>query len=109
MRCVLFGALLFSLTAGAAPKDILVLHSYRVGYDWTDEVSRGLRTKFAEAGEYNLWFEFLDARRETYPQNAARMREMLARKYGERKIDLVIASDDEAVASVDSFCSAATG
>lgn len=97
MRCVLLGALLFSLTVTAAPKEILVLHSYRVGYDWTDEVSRGLRTKFAVAGEYNLWFEFLDARRETYPRNAAAVRDMLARKYGQRKIDLVIASDDEAV------------
>ena len=97
MRRIFCATFLCCLAASAAPKEILILHSYRVGYDWTDEVSRGIRTAFGEAGEYNLWFEFLDARRERYPENAVRVREELARKYGQRKIDLIMASDDEAV------------
>jgi len=83
--------------AAAAPRNILVLHSYRVGYDWTDEVSRGLRTSFEEAGDFALWFEFLDARRNGYPSNAVAFRERMAREHANRKFDLIITSDDEAL------------
>ena len=83
--------------AAAAPKDVLILHSYRVGYDWTDELSRGFRSKFADAGEFNLWFEFLDARRNGYPRNETFLRETFATKHAGRHFDLIIACDDEAL------------
>ncbi len=90
-------ALLFAAVTLAAPRNILVLHSYRVGYDWTDELSRALRTTFEDAGDYQLWFEFLDARRNDYPANAASFRDRLAQTHANRNFDLIIASDDEAL------------
>jgi signal transduction histidine kinase/CheY-like chemotaxis protein len=90
-------ALLFAAVSLAAPKNILILHSYRVGYDWTDELSRGLRTGFEDAGDYTLWFEFLDARRNAYPANVDQIRQRLALDHASRKFDLIIAADDEAL------------
>ncbi len=97
MRKFILAALLTVWAAMAAPKDILILHSYRAGYDWTDELTRGFRTKFAEAGEYSLWFEHLDARRTGYPQNVSFLRDHFAQKHKGRSFALVIAADDEAL------------
>lgn len=90
-------ALFFAALSSATPQNILILHSYRVGYDWSDELSRGLRTTFEDAGDYSLWFEFLDARRNNYPANVDQFRQRLAQNHANRKFDLIIACDDEAL------------
>jgi hypothetical protein len=48
---------------------ILVLHSYHYGFTWSDKISRGIQSVFAEdAGKVELLFEFMDTRR-IYDEN----------------------------------------
>ncbi|MBL8210636.1 MAG: response regulator [Bryobacterales bacterium] len=84
-----------SLPASAA--DILILHSYRVGYEWTDELNRGFVDAFAETPGVSLFFHFLDSRRAAYPSNAPAFRDYLARKHHGRTFRLIFAADDEAL------------
>ncbi len=76
---------------------MLVLHSYRAGYEWTDEITRGIRTTFDQTHDTILWFEFLEARRRPYPQLIEPFRRTLKLKHAGRKFDLVVAVDDEAL------------
>ena len=78
-------------------KQILVLHSYRAGYEWTDEITRGVRTKFAGSGNFELWFEYLEARRIAYPQSADAFRAYLERHHPGRRFDIILTADDEAL------------
>lgn len=78
-------------------KQVLVLHSYRAGYEWTDELARGIRTTFAASGKYELWMEYLEARRIPYPQSASDFRAYIQKRHGGRKFDLILTTDDEAL------------
>jgi signal transduction histidine kinase/CheY-like chemotaxis protein len=74
-----------------------LLNSYNLGYDWTDDLTRGVRAGLEGHGTpIDLSVEFLDARRrgdELVPQ----MRTLLAQRYTADKIAVVIAADDPAL------------
>jgi two-component system cell cycle sensor histidine kinase/response regulator CckA len=99
----ILGALWIALAAPApawpqaAPRGVLVIHSYNLGYGWTDELTRGIRAGLEKQTTPNdLSVEFLDARRrgeELYPQ----MRALIASKYSAAKIAVIIAADDPAL------------
>jgi len=80
-----------------APRGVLMINSYNVGYEWTDELTRGVRTGL-EAYERptELSVEFLDARRrgrDLFPQ----MKALLAERYSPKDTDVIIAADDLAL------------
>ncbi|MBI4893062.1 MAG: response regulator [Acidobacteria bacterium] len=79
--------------------NVLLLHSYHSTYEWTSEVSRGISAVLEAAPyEIELWAEFMDAKR-TLPETRREwMRDLLQRKYGRIRLDLVIAVDDDAAA-----------
>ncbi|HEY3441122.1 MAG TPA: ABC transporter substrate binding protein [Paludibaculum sp.] len=80
-------------------KEILILNSYHAGYNWTDELNRGLRSVLeAQRFETEIWVEYLDARRMPGDAHLAEERARLSRKYAGVTLDLVIASDDDATA-----------
>lgn len=81
----------------AAPRrHILLLNSYGAGYDWTDQLTRGIANwaDTTQAGE--LWVEYMDARRyegrDLNKDTEVRLRE----KFGGRRFDLILTTDDEA-------------
>ena len=81
----------------AGRKEILILHSYHAGYNWTDELNRGLRSVLeAQQFEMEIWVEYLDTRRVPSPAHLTQERERLSRKYAGRTLDLIVASDDDA-------------
>ena len=94
---IVFGVFAAEFTYAAPAKNILVLHSYRAGYEWTDEITRGIRTSFERARDVIVWFDFLEARRRPYPQSADEFREYLQRRHRGQSFDLVLAVDDEAL------------
>ena len=81
----------------APPRGVLLIHSYNLGYGWTDELTRGIRAGLERQTTPNdLSVEFLDARRrgeELYPQ----MRALMTSKYSTSKIAVIIAADDPAL------------
>src|SRR4030095_13240480 len=79
------------------PRGVLLINSYNVGYEWTDELSRGVRAGLEGHGTpIDLSVEFLDARRrgeELFPQ----MRTLLESRYSAARTASVIAADDPAL------------
>lgn len=96
LALMLLGA---NLGAAEAPRSILIVNSYRAGYDWTAEVLAGIHDVLREGPvETIVWEEFLDARRD------AHWRSRFLRQYPDRHAgrswDLVILIDDEAVSLI---------
>jgi PAS domain S-box-containing protein len=77
---------------------VLILHSYHVGFTWSDNITRGIRAAFAATAEdVELCFEFMDTRRlftEDYFEELARLYSV---KYAARPVDVIICSDDHAL------------
>ncbi|MEO5822806.1 MAG: ATP-binding protein [Vicinamibacteraceae bacterium] len=79
------------------PRGVLLINSYNLGYEWTDELTRGVRAGLEGRGTpIDLSVEFLDARRrgeEVFPQ----MRALLAARYSAAKTAVIIVADDPAL------------
>ncbi len=77
-------------------KNILIIHSYHQGLEWTDNISRGILDEFNESPCCNLVFEYMDTKRNhsrTYIQNLLHFLEI---KNKESNYSGIIASDNAA-------------
>jgi signal transduction histidine kinase/CheY-like chemotaxis protein len=84
--------------AAASTRLVVMLHSYDPSAEWTHDISEGLYTGLVAAGiDVDMREEYLDARRDTRPAYLSRLREALAVKYGRRRPDLIVTSDDPAL------------
>jgi len=105
----LIGILLFASmpAAGAAEppvKKILYLNSYHPGYRWSDDILRAIDEVFQkESGRHRIYVEYMDTKRRAPDVMSARMREILALKYTPDYFDLILSSDDNAFAFLQSF------
>ena len=83
--------------AARVPRGVLLIHSYHIGYDWSDELTHGIRAGLeGQSTPIDLSVEFLDARRrgeELFPQ----MRTLLQERYSPAKTAVIIAADDAAL------------
>ncbi|MDY6837395.1 MAG: PAS domain S-box protein [Thermodesulfobacteriota bacterium] len=76
---------------------VLVLHSYHYGFTWSDSISRGIQSVFAEqAGRVELCFEFMDTRHIYTEEYFEKLKTLYSLKFAERPVDVIIASDDHA-------------
>jgi len=88
--------MLLSCCWAGNPKTVLTVSSYRVSYEWSADVVRGIHEVFRESDiQIETYDDFLDSRRDP-----AWERNFVARyqaAYGKREYDLAILIDDEAV------------
>jgi len=93
--------LLAARPAAAQPLDdssVLVLHSYHPGYQWTDSVQQGIAETFANmAPRARVYVEYMDTKRIAPEQIFGPLADFLDRKYRDRRPDLILASDDNAL------------
>jgi len=81
-----------------AKPSVLVLHSYHQGFTWTDNIARGMTAGFADfADRIELNVEYMDTRRIYSDAYFAELKELYRLKYGQKKIDVIICSDDQAL------------
>lgn len=86
------------LYAAAAVPRILVLNSYHMGYDWSENEMEGVREGISKAFPRSETFiEYLDTKKFQNKQLFSRMAELLEAKYPARKIDVIIAMDNAAL------------
>ncbi|QOY86392.1 ATP-binding protein [Paludibaculum fermentans] len=79
-------------------KHVLFLNSYHEGYEWSDEVLRGIRSAVVgQAFQVEIWTENMDRKRVSGDGPTLAFRTFLASKYHGRKLDAVVASDDDAI------------
>lgn len=77
-------------------KQVLVLNSYHYGMNWTDGIVSGIKSQFSGMGNVDLHFEFMDTKRNSEPEYLQRLPQLYRHKFGGRKFDMVITSDDDA-------------
>lgn len=97
-RTVVLATAFFILipAANSAPSGearVLVVHSYRSGYEWTDLLTRGLVTELVDADlDVRTDIEFMDSGRR--PSEGAQFAAWLRQRYGGQHLDALVAFDD---------------
>lgn len=75
---------------------VLVINSYHIGYEWSDDIMAAIRDAFgASMPAVNLYFEYLDSKR--FPWDGERSQgwaDELERRYQGIHFDAIIVSDD---------------
>jgi sigma-B regulation protein RsbU (phosphoserine phosphatase) len=81
----------------AAPKKVLVLHSYHEGHIWSQSINEGIESYFDDRGmEVDLFIEYMDTARISEPGYTRKMYELYRVKYADIRFDAVIVADDGA-------------
>lgn len=81
-----------------ADKNVLVLHSYHHGFDWTDSISKGLLETTAQNPEkINLYFEYLDAKRNPDRAFFIQTFTYFAVKHSQSHFDAIVVVDNDAL------------
>lgn len=86
-----------SSPAQAEHRNILILHSYHVGYKWTDDIHQGIMETLApRSGQVSLHVEYLDMKRYYSEARYYQTALWMGQKYATTPIDLIITTDDTA-------------
>ncbi len=81
----------------AESKRVLLLNSYHSGYEWTDDIARGVNTAFADSKlSVDIYAEFMDARRQENPGLSTAFAAFYKARFDGFHFDAIIASDDAA-------------
>lgn len=81
-------------------RNILVMHSYHQGLEWTDDISQAIEDVFEnDGGHYEIFFEYLDTKRNAGELYFQRLSEFEREKTQLAELDfaLIIASDNNAL------------
>ena len=84
-------------TQGNTKKQVLILHSYHKGLDWTDGQEEAIREKLADYPDMEIYTEYLDSKREPLGKVADLCATALTRKYAKNPPDIIICSDNNAL------------
>jgi len=96
--------LLFFTTTLFADKNVLVLHSYHHGLQWTDSISKGIIAAFESSEEkINIYFEYLDSKRNLESSFLERTFRYFLLKHNNTAFDVIIASDNDALAFLNDY------
>ncbi|MBP1763073.1 MAG: domain S-box/diguanylate cyclase protein [Firmicutes bacterium] len=102
---VLLSILGFSLCPALCPAlqaqpqpNIIILNSYAKDMQWTNEQIRGLMKVFIESSQQAVFHvEYLDGKHSPEPQNPQLLRQLYTLRYTEKKTDLLITTDEDAL------------
>jgi signal transduction histidine kinase/ActR/RegA family two-component response regulator len=99
--CLLLGLMaipVLSAAPSSPPPKVLILHSYHLGYDWTEGITAGIRSVFQEnAVVADLHVEFMDARRHGSPADLERLHDYYKHKFQTLNFEVIISSDNAAL------------
>ena len=95
---LLFGILLEPFVAvSAEKKTVLYLNSYHDGYQWSDAILEGVRSKLNKSVyKIDLQVEYMDAKKYNIKPVIEELRLLYLQKFSLKKFDVVIVSDDDA-------------
>ncbi|MGW8160067.1 MAG: hypothetical protein ACWGKN_16525 [Desulfoprunum sp.] len=82
---------------GSEKKTVLYLNSYHHGYQWSDSIFEGIRSRLHESSyAIDLQVEYLDAKKYNTPPVIEGLFEVFRKKFTHERFDVVIVSDDDA-------------
>ena len=76
--------------------NVLILHSYHQGLEWTDSITNGILNVFNNRSDINLVFEYLDAKRNYNEEYLLAIKNMYQVKAKQIPFKAIIASDNAA-------------
>lgn len=95
---LLFGTALQADSSTTAKSfHILVLNSYNKGYTWTDNEVNAIEEAFNQNTQIILHIEYMDTKVLNTPDYFDLLKQLYAHKYEGKTIDIVIATDDDAL------------
>ncbi len=95
---VLLSPAVTPLHAAAPVPHILVLNSYNLGYDWSEDEMAGVRNGFAKVfPRVDLYIEHLDTKKFHTKTHFPLLANLLEIKYAGRHLDVIIAMDNAAL------------
>jgi signal transduction histidine kinase/ABC-type uncharacterized transport system substrate-binding protein len=93
----LFNAEALKLYADETSHNVLILNSYHMGLSWTDRQTEGISAIIEEYDHNcNVFVEYMDWKNHPTEENLKNIYHNLKYKYADKKIDVVIATDDAA-------------
>jgi two-component system, sensor histidine kinase len=78
-------------------KNVLYINSYHLGYVWSDSITNGIVSVFAHHPQIDLAIEYLDGKRYEDESYLDEISEIFKLKYKQKRIDLIITSDNIAL------------
>lgn len=83
-------------------KEILVLHSYHKGYEWSDSISKAIDESF-KSTNHHITTEYMDTKNIYSDQYLQHLYHFYQTRYAHRKFDLIIASDNNALYFLEQY------
>lgn len=77
-------------------KKILVINSYHRGYNWSDEIIRGIDSVLLKLQDTDIFYEYLDTKRLNSHFYLNLLVRLFKLKYKDISFNLIIVSDDNA-------------
>ncbi|NOU61713.1 sensor histidine kinase [Marinifilum caeruleilacunae] len=89
--------ILCSFKTSARKKQVLVLHSYHQGLNWTDNVSAGILSVFDKHDDVEIIFEYMDTKRHSEAEYLAEFAKLYDLKHQKNLFDVIIVCDNNAL------------
>jgi|GEM_PF-1276668 len=90
-------AFLPSSSHGAPSKQVLVIHSYHMGFKWTDEMTQGITAALRHEGQaVQVRYEYMDTKHVSDPAYFKLLYETYRYKYRTSRFDVIISTDNDA-------------
>lgn len=98
---ILFVLLSFTDGIAGIKKNVLILHSYHYGMNWTQTIISGMEKEFKEAEskgiQIDATYEFMDTKKYSSKEYLELLHNIYKSKYTKNNFDVIIASDDAAL------------
>jgi two-component sensor histidine kinase/ABC-type uncharacterized transport system substrate-binding protein len=107
VACLVWGFCI-AAAASAAPtasKQVLIIHSYQQDYQWTRLQHSGIMSELDSSADQDIRVktEYLDAKHSWNAEKAREFARHLAVQYANNRFDLLMVTDDDALAFVDEY------
>jgi len=94
--------LLLFLSSIICAKEVLLLHSYHKGYEWTNSISNAIENSFKYTS-VEITTEYMDTKRIYSKEYMESLFEFYKKRYKNRKFDVIIASDNNALEFLNTY------
>jgi diguanylate cyclase (GGDEF)-like protein len=98
LSCILIPQNVYGIGDDDDIQNVLILNSYHQGFTWTEEETEGIIDKLRESGNnISILVEYMDWKNYNSDENMDYLYQYLSYKYKNKKIDIIIATDDAAL------------
>lgn len=95
--------ILFCSFSSNRKKQVLVLHSYHQGLNWTDNVSEGILSILSKEDDVEISFEYMDTKRHSEAEYLTEFAKLYDLKHQKSNFDVILVCDNNALDFVRNY------